>query len=129
VAASEIEKLLARRHEAGKRLLEKVAPEAAQVGLEASLVEIKDIMFPGDLRNLFAAAVRARNEGQAALEKARAETAAMRNLANAAGLMENHPALLTLRWIQAIDGRTEKSGHTVIVGHPAGVIPIREVKP
>jgi len=91
-------------------------------------VEIKDIMFPGELKNLFAATIRARNEGQAAMEKARAETAAMRNLANAAGLMESHPTLLTLRWIQALDGRGERTGHTVIVGAPAAVIPTREVK-
>jgi hypothetical protein len=53
----------------------------------------------------------------------------MRTLANAVGLMENHPTLLTLRWIQALDGRAERTGHTVIVGAPAGVMPIREVKP
>jgi len=129
VAESKVEKLLLRRNEAGKSLLDKVAPEAEKVGLEVSMVEIKDIMFPGELKNLFAASVRARNEGEAAMEKARAETAAMRNLANAAGLMENHPTLLTLRWIQALDGRAERAGHTVIVGAPAGVIPIREVKP
>jgi regulator of protease activity HflC (stomatin/prohibitin superfamily) len=129
VAESEVEKLLLRRNEAGKHLLEKVAPEAEKLGMEVSMLEIKDIMFPGELKNLFAASVRARNEGQAAMEKARAETAAMRNLANAAGLMENHPTLLTLRWIQALDGRAERAGHTVIVGAPTGVIPIREVKP
>jgi regulator of protease activity HflC (stomatin/prohibitin superfamily) len=128
VAESEVEQLLVRRHEAGKRLLDKVAPEAAKFGFEVSMVEIKDIMFPGELKNLFAASVRARNEGKAAMEKARAETAAMRNLSNAAGLMENHPTLLTLRWIQALDGRGDRTGHTVIVGTPAGVIPIGEVK-
>jgi regulator of protease activity HflC (stomatin/prohibitin superfamily) len=129
VAESEVEKLLQRRNEAGKRLLERVAPEAAKIGLEVSLLEIKDLMFPGELKTLFTASVRARNEGQAAMERARAETAAMRNLANAAGLMENHPTLLTLRWIQALDGRAERTGHTVIVGTPASVIPIREIKP
>ena len=128
VAESDVDKLLQRRHEAAARLTEKVAPEAEKVGLKVSLVEIKDIMFPGELKNAFAASVRARNEGQASLEKARAETAAMRNLANAAGLMENHPTLLTLRWIQALDGRSEKSGHTVIVGTPAAILPTGEVK-
>ena len=80
----------------------------------------------GELKNLFAASVRAHQEGKAALERARAETAAMRNLANAAGWMEKHPTLLTLRWIQAL---AEQNAHTVIVGTPAGVIPIGEVKP
>src|SRR5262249_6451978 len=44
VAESEVEKLLLRRNEAGKRLLDKVAPEAEKVGLEVSMVEIKDFL-------------------------------------------------------------------------------------
>jgi hypothetical protein len=52
--------------------------------------EIK-IMFPGDLKRTMAKVMQARKEGQAALEKARGETAALRNLANAARLMEGIP--------------------------------------
>jgi regulator of protease activity HflC (stomatin/prohibitin superfamily) len=43
-------------------------------------------MFPADLKRAFAETLKAKQEGQAALERARGETAALRNLANAAGL-------------------------------------------
>lgn len=43
----------------------------------------------------------ARSQGQAKLEAARAETAALRSLANAAKLLDDHPALARLRLVQA----------------------------
>ena len=42
---------------------------------------MRDLTFPGELKKIFAQVVKARQEGLAALEKARGETAALRNLA------------------------------------------------
>jgi len=68
--------------------------------------------------------VKARQEGLAALERARGETAALRSLANAAHLIERNPALMQLRLLQAVG---QNSGNTVVLGVPAqsGPIPIR----
>jgi regulator of protease activity HflC (stomatin/prohibitin superfamily) len=74
-------------------------------------------MFPGELKNIFAQVVSARNEGLAALERARGETAALRNLANAAKLLEDNPAMLQLRMLQAIES---KSGNTIILSTVPG---------
>jgi len=43
------------------------------------------------LKKIFTQVVKARQEGLAALEKARGETAALRNLANAAAMIERNP--------------------------------------
>jgi regulator of protease activity HflC (stomatin/prohibitin superfamily) len=48
-----------------------------------------------------------------ALERARGETAALRNLANAASLLKDNPALLQLRLVQQLAATT---GHTVVIG-------------
>ena len=53
-------------------------------------------------------------EGQAALERARGETAALRNLANAARMLENNPALQNLRWLQTISELGAKGGSVVV---------------
>lgn len=45
--------------------------------------------------------VAAKQRSQAQLEAARAETAALRSMANAARLLDDHPALARLRMIQA----------------------------
>jgi regulator of protease activity HflC (stomatin/prohibitin superfamily) len=86
--------------------------KAAELGIELSLVGIKDIMFPGDLKAIFAQVVNARKEGLATLERARGETAALRHLANAAKLLESNPALMQLRLLQALG---EQPGNTVVL--------------
>lgn len=112
VGSLAIDDLLAKREEIGKQLLERSAAKAAEMGLELQFVNIKDIMFPGELKNIFAQVVNARKEGLAALEKARGETAALRNLANAANLLENNPSLMQLRVIQSLE---KNSGNTVVL--------------
>jgi regulator of protease activity HflC (stomatin/prohibitin superfamily) len=112
VAGGTAEDLLAKRSELGVRLLDAAAPKTLEYGLELTEAEVKDVMFPGDLKRAFSQVVRARQEGLAALEKARGESAALRNLANAAALLESRPALLQLRLLQAIG---QDSGNTVVL--------------
>jgi regulator of protease activity HflC (stomatin/prohibitin superfamily) len=54
-------------------------------------------MFPGEMKKVFAQVVKAQKEGQAALEKARGESAALRSLVSAARTMDDNPNLLQLR--------------------------------
>ncbi len=107
-----IEELLAQREEIERRLFEASVEEAAKLGLELLRAGIKDVMFPGDLKKVFAQVINARKEGQAALERARGESAALRNLANAAKMLEKNPALMQLRLLQVLG---EQSGNTVIL--------------
>ena len=62
---------------------------------------MRDLVVPAELRRAVLAVQTARQEGVAALERARGETAAMRALANGARVLEDHPALLQLRTVQA----------------------------
>ena len=107
-----IDELLAKRKQIGEALLEKSREKITELGLVLLSADVKDIMLPGDLKNIFAQIVNARNEGLAALERARGESASLRNLANAAKLLENNPALLQLRILQAMEG---KSGNTIVL--------------
>lgn len=112
-----IDDLLAKREEIGRLLQEKSAGKSTEMGIELLFVNIKDIMFPGDLKNIFAQVVNARKEGLAALERARGESAALRNLANAASLFDNNPNLYQLRFLQSLE---KNSGNTVVVMPPDG---------
>jgi regulator of protease activity HflC (stomatin/prohibitin superfamily) len=112
VGSLPIDELLAKRKQIGQMLLEEVKPKADELGLDLLSVGIKDIMFPGELKNIFAQIVSARNEGLAALEKARGESAAMRSLVNTAHLMDENPALFQLRLLQALGS---SSGNTLIL--------------
>ena len=125
VGATPIDDLLAKRQEIGGKLQEIVAAKAQSFGVKLLAVEIRDIMFPGELKKIFTQVVRARQEGLAALEKARGETAALRNLANAAQLVDRNPSLLQLRLLQVLG---QQSGNTVVLGvqSPSGPIPIQK---
>jgi regulator of protease activity HflC (stomatin/prohibitin superfamily) len=113
VGSLKIDDLLEQRQEVGTQLLELARSNIEPLGLQVLSVSIKDLMFPGELKKIFAQVIKAQKEGLAALEKARGESAALRNLANAARMIENNPALLQLRLLQAIG---ETSGNTVVLG-------------
>jgi len=125
VAAQPVEALLLKRLDVGKQLLAAVQTEAAKVGIMVHSTEVKDVMFPGDLKKAFAEVLKAKQEGQAALERARGESAALRNLANAARLLESNPALQNLRLMQSIGA----PGNTLVMGVPTGFLPLNPGKP
>jgi regulator of protease activity HflC (stomatin/prohibitin superfamily) len=120
-AETEVDTLLERRTELGARLLERTVEAARGLGVELRSVEIKDLMFPGELRRTFAQVVAARKEGLAALERARGETASLRNLANAARMMSANPALLQLRLLQELG---KSAGNTIVLGLPSTTTPL-----
>ena len=125
IAAGPVDAVLATRLDIGKQLVAIAGPKVAEYGLTLLEADVKDVMFPGDLKKIFAQVVKARQEGLAALERARGESAALRNLANAAGLVEQRPARMQLRVLQAL-GQTP--GNTVVLGLGGSpqTIPLRQ---
>lgn len=121
IGTADIDTVLSGRNELSKKLMEVTEPKANELGLKLISVNLKDIMFPGKLKEIFAQVVSAKKEGLATLEKARGETAALRNLANAAKMFEGNPNLMQLRILHALG---ESSGNTLILGMPNQSIPI-----
>ncbi len=112
VGSLTIDELLEKRAEIGTRLFDQTRDNAEGIGLKLLMVNVKDIMFPGELKNIFAQVVNARKEGLAALERSRGEMAALRSLANAARLFENNPNLWRLRLIQSMEAN---DGNTLVL--------------
>ena len=127
VAGVAVEALLNQRLEIGAQLLARVQPEAAKLGINVHSVEVKDVMFPAELKRAFAEVLKSKQEGQAALERARGESAALRNLANAAKLLEGNPALMNLRLMQSLSA-AQTAGNTLVLGMPGGFVPLKNGK-
>ncbi|MFO1372453.1 MAG: slipin family protein [Candidatus Competibacteraceae bacterium] len=124
IGSVDIDTLLKNRNEFSKKLLEMTENKAQALGLKLISVNLKDIMFPGKLKEVFAQVVSARKEGLAALEKARGEMAALRSLANAARMVESNPHLLQLRLIQALG---QSSGNSLVFGmSPATSVSVKK---
>jgi hypothetical protein len=91
------------------------AARMGEIGIELLSVDVRDVMVPAELRRAYASVVTARHEGAATLERARGETAALRNLANAGRLLDDHPGLLSLRLVQELGAG---GGNTLVLGLP-----------
>jgi regulator of protease activity HflC (stomatin/prohibitin superfamily) len=122
-----VETLVTQRPSVAAKLLVLVQPEAAKFGVQVHAVELKDLMYPAELKRAFAESLKARQEGHAALERARGESAALRNLANAARVLEGNPELLNLRLLQSITA-AQSAGNTLVLGMPAGFVPMKNGK-
>ncbi len=115
VAGRELADVLAARTTIGPAIAEIAAARMGEIGIELLSVDVRDVMVPSDLKRAYAAVVTARQEGAASLERARGETAALRNLANAGRLLDDHPGLLSLRLVQELSA---SGGNTVVLGLP-----------
>lgn len=103
LAGQEAEALVrAPRSRLAEGVRDRAAASAAEVGIRLVDVVVKDVVLPGDLRAAYAELVVGRHRAQAQLEAARAETAALRSLANGAKLLDDHPSLAQLRLVQAL---------------------------
>lgn len=121
IGGAKIDEVLERRDEFAERLIELARQPISTFGVQLISCNIKDIMFPGPLKKMFAQVVQAQKEGQAALERARGETAALRNLANAAQMIETKPSLMQLRLLQEVSAQT---GNTIVLGFPQSTTPL-----
>lgn len=94
---------------------------AVLVGARLDGLRLTAITLPPELRKMFTEIERARHEGLAALERARAEQASLRALANAARVIADNPQLAQLRLLQAMENA--KGAKTFVLGDrvdPAG---------
>lgn len=126
VAGVTMEALLTERVAIGAALRDLIAPQAEAVGVQLHAAEVRDVMLPGELRKAFSEVLKAKQEGQAALERARGESASLRNLANAARLMENQPALATLRFLQTLGN--SNAGQMVVMNDMSAFAPVAKAR-
>ncbi len=116
VAADAAETFLQQKAGHGAKLLALIADRASTLGINVDRIDIRDVMLPAELKRSFMSALQQRQEAQAGLEKARAETASLRTLANAAKLMRDNPELLQLRYLQTLQEVGTSIGNTLVLG-------------
>jgi len=114
-ASHTLDELLARATADGEPL--KAEPEVVAGPARITDLVIAGVVMPPELRRAVTEVERARLEGQAALERARGEHAALRSLANAARLLKDNPELMNLRVLQAVG--TAGKGATLVIGDGA----------
>ncbi len=112
VANRTLDELLNARGEIDPELTQAVQAMGAfaDFGVEIASVGLKDVILPGEMREILNRVVEAEKQAQANLIRRREETAATRSLLNTARLMENNPLLLRMKELETLEKLTEKVG-------------------
>jgi len=85
----------------GEPARELVDAALTPLGITVLTVVARDVILPPEVRQANLELITARTRGQTQLETARAETAVVRSLANAARVLDASPALAQLRLVQS----------------------------
>lgn len=112
----EVESLLTNVRALGPKLLEVVQPKAADLGLELTELVVRDIIIPAEIKAALSESWRSKKTALAEIEVARGKSAAARTLANAAKLYEDHPSLLKIRYLEALEQASKGMGNTFVIG-------------
>jgi regulator of protease activity HflC (stomatin/prohibitin superfamily) len=103
VGARELDLLLTEKDAVAQELEQAVRRRAADLGLEVLSVGIRDIIMPGDMKDLMNKVTEAKKAAEANLIARREETAAMRSQANTAKLLAENPTLMRLRELETLE--------------------------
>jgi regulator of protease activity HflC (stomatin/prohibitin superfamily) len=110
VAGRTLDEVLAARNVLDAELRTFVRERIAETGLEVTELGVKDVILPGEIRELVNKVVEAERTAKANLIRRQEETAATRSLLNTAKLMEDNPLLLRLKELESIERMVEKVG-------------------
>ena len=83
---------------------------------------VKDVILPGDMKDILNQVVQTEKAAQANVIKRREETAATRSLLNTARLMDENPTLLRLKELEVLEKVTEKVDKLTVFGGLDGVL-------
>lgn len=103
-----LEEILAEKVDIDERVAADVRREMAAFGVRVGAIALKDVILPGDMREILNQVVTAEKQAQANLIRRREETAATRSLLNTAKLMENNPLLVRLKELETLEKVAEK---------------------
>ncbi|MGE0480999.1 MAG: slipin family protein [Phycisphaerae bacterium] len=111
-----LDALLADKDSVGRELRDGLARRAAEFGVALRSIGLRDVILPGDMKELFNQVIAAEKQAQANLIKRREETAAIRNQANTARLLAENPALARLKELEVIQDVLGNAKATFVLG-------------
>jgi regulator of protease activity HflC (stomatin/prohibitin superfamily) len=98
-------------------------------GVKVTLVEVKQIDLPQEMQRAMAAQAQAERNRRAKVINARGESEAAEQLAEAAKVMERHPIMLQLRYLQTLLEVASEHNSTTLFPVPIDVIKMFLDKP
>ncbi|MFO0908983.1 MAG: slipin family protein [Isosphaeraceae bacterium] len=110
VGVRELDALLADKDVIAREVEELLRKRSAELGLVVISAGVRDLILPGDMKDLMNKVTEARKAAEANLVTRREETAALRSQANTAKLLADNPVLMRLRELEALE-KIATAGH------------------
>jgi regulator of protease activity HflC (stomatin/prohibitin superfamily) len=118
IGQADLDELLINREEINRRLQQIIDGLTDPWGVKVTLVEVKDVELPDAMRRAMARQAEAERERRAKVIHAIGEQEAAANLAEAARLLEEHPAAMQLRILQTMTEVSAEQNSTLIFPLP-----------
>lgn len=122
VGSRTLDEVLSKKDDLNEETLRNVRPKVAALGVEIVGTGIKDIILPGDIREILNEVVSAEKAAQANLIRRREEVAATRSLLNTAKIIESNPIMMRLKEMETLERVSEKIQSLNVVAGVDGVL-------
>lgn len=116
VGTLSLDELLENKEQLTKYVQNTVRAKAQKMGLELIDSGVRDIILPGDMKEIINQVLIAQKKAQASMISRREETAATRSLLNTAKLMENNTMLFKLKEMEYIEKIADRIGEITVSG-------------
>jgi len=122
-----LDELLSRKDAIAREILENVQAKINALGLVVSDAGIRDIILPGDMKEIMNQVLVAEKKAQANSIMRREETASTRSLLNTAKLMEENEMLWKLKEMEYVEKIADKIGEITISGSSNVIGQLKEI--
>lgn len=116
IGGQSLDELLSSKQETAAEAQSRLAARASEFGLAIMSVGVRDVILPGDMKELLNQVTAAKKAAEANLISRREETAAIRSQANTAKLLDASPTLMRLRELEVLEKVAQSSNLQVLLG-------------
>lgn len=116
IGARELDLFLSDKDGVANEIEDNIRRRAGELGLEIASAGIRDVILPGDMKELMNKVTEARKAAEANLIARREETAAIRSQANTAKLLAENPTLMRLRELEVLEKIAANGKLNIVLG-------------
>lgn len=117
VGAYTLDELLEQKETIANAVLQDVKTQASKLGVNVLHTGIRDVILPGDMKDIMNQVLIAHKKAQANVVTRREETASTRSLLNTAKLMEDNNMLFKLKEMEYVEKIADKIGEITVAGN------------
>jgi len=127
IAGYGFDELLEKKDSIAVYILQRVKVDAENLGVEVTSFGIRDIILPGDVKEIMNQVLIAEKKAQANTIMRREETASTRSLLNTAKLMEENAMLWKLKEMEYVEKIADKISNISVSGNGALVEQLKQI--